>query len=74
MSARKVFPAYRENAIYLNGSADYGSRYRYLKPVDYAAGCIIGDCWPCTARGDIDPDYNVAPVPVHASSLGARIV
>lgn len=30
----------------------------------------ISDCWVCNRYGDIHPEYNCSPVPVHVDSLG----
>lgn len=45
-------------------------KYKYAVPVDYADCCTFGDCWLVDIDGNIDPGYNVSPVPIHADSLG----
>ena len=47
---------------------EYG-RYVYVKPVDYADGTWIGDCWIVNKAGRIHPGYNVSPVPFHRDSV-----
>ena len=45
-------------------------KYDCYCPVDYAHGCVMGDCWVCDERGEIHPGYCNSPVPVDVDSLG----
>jgi hypothetical protein len=65
-----------ENRLYKLNSSDQEyynqhpySGYIYAKPVDYAVGHYIGDCWIVNKDGEIHPGYNCSPVPFNINSL-----
>lgn len=35
--------------------------------------CWMADCWICNEFGEVHPDYNVSPVPVHAGSICEKV-
>ena len=43
--------------------------YHYAIPVEYADGCVIGDCWIVNAQGQVHPGFNISPVPHNISCL-----
>lgn len=45
-------------------------QYNCYLVVEYANGCIMGDCWVCDEQGNIHPGYNVCPIPISVESLG----
>jgi hypothetical protein len=49
-------------------------RFRYVTPAAGAQPCnIVADCWIVDRFGNIDPGYNVSPVPVARSAIGRRV-
>jgi len=49
------------------------SQFNCYLPVEYADGCVIGDCWVCDEKGHVHSGYANAPVPVDASQLGEPV-
>jgi hypothetical protein len=52
------------------GTVSNQGKYKYAVPADYADGCWMGDCWIVDIDGNVHPEYNVSPIPLHADSLG----
>ncbi|HNC59536.1 MAG TPA: hypothetical protein PLP33_29180 [Leptospiraceae bacterium] len=62
-----------QNTIYRNLSPEtystYPEKYNCLLPAD-SGNYLICDCWIVDEFGNVDPDYNVSPVPTHYKNLG----
>lgn len=68
MAESKVFEYGKTYEMIDPDREEYG-RYTYVKPVEYADGAWLGDCWIVDSRGRVHPGYNVSPVPFHRDSV-----
>ncbi len=49
-------------------------QYDCVRPaMDDNGQFVIVDCWLTDSDGNIHPEYNISPVPIHVDGIGERI-